>query len=196
MKNYTDYCEHIESAMSPYSNEKVNFVFKRNILDDMKFRTNEVMKRGLKDEKVAHDLILDEYNSARILRDYKRYLQDLKEKKQIKLTPIIAVACILFSVLVFLVIGFITDIWHPTWLIIEGTATAGIMALMLTAVTILRRHKMLYALMRALVAGSVMVGTQFLFLFIRGIEGKLREYACLFNDIEEKPKKVYDFKVQ
>ncbi len=167
MKKYTDYCEHIERTMSPYSNEKVNFVFKRNILDDMKFRTNEVMKRGLKDEKVAHDLILDEYNSARILRDYKRYLQDLKEKKQIKLTPIIAVACILFSVLVFLVIGFITDIWHPTWLIIEGTATAGIMALMLTAVTILRRHKMLYALMRALVAGSVMVGTQFLFLFIR-----------------------------
>lgn len=167
MNKYTDYCEHIEKTMSSYSNEKVNFVFKRNILDDMKFRTKEVMKRGLKDETVAHDLILDEYNSDRILRDYKRYLEDLKEKKQIKLTPIIAVACILFSVLVFLIIGFITDIWHPTWLIIEGTATAGIMALMLTAVTILRRHKKFYALMRILVAGSVMVGTQFLFLFIR-----------------------------
>jgi len=167
MKKYTDYCEHIEKTMSSYSNEKVNFIFKRNILDDMKFRTKEVMKRGLKDEKVAHDLILDEYNSARILRDYKYYLEDLKEKKQIKLTPIIALACLIFSVLVFLAIGFITDIWHPTWLIIEGTATAGIMALMLTAVTILRRHKKFYALMRVLVAGSVMVGTQFLFLFIR-----------------------------
>ena len=85
----------------------------------------------------------------------------------IKYTPIAVVACILFSVLIFLAIGFITDVWHPTWLIIEGTATAGIMAIMLTAVTILRHHKKFYAIMRALVAGSVMVGTQFLFLFIR-----------------------------
>ncbi len=167
MKKYTDYCEHIENAMSSYSNDTVNFIFKRRTLDDMKFRTKEVMKRGLKDEKVAHDLILDEYNPQRILRDYKYYLEDLKEKKMIKYTPVAVVACILFSVLVFLAIGFIADIWHPTWLIIEGTATAGIMAIMLTAVTILRRHRRFYAIMRALVAGSVMVGTQFLFLFIR-----------------------------
>lgn len=167
MEKYYDYSDHIEKAMSSFSNEKTNFVFKRRVLDEMELRTKEVIKRGLGDKRVAHDLIMDEYNPQRIVKDYYEYLEDIKEKKKIKYTPIAAVTCILLSVLVFLIIGFVTDIWHPTWLIIEGTATAGVMAIMLTAVTILRRHKKFYAIMRALVAGSVMVGTQFLFLFIR-----------------------------
>ena len=52
-------------------------------------------------------------------------------------------------------------------LLLNTTPIVWMEKLIPTAVTILRRHKKFYAIMRALVAGSVMVGTQFLFLFIR-----------------------------
>lgn len=130
-------------------------------------RTKEIKKRGLKDDKVCHELIISEYSEKKIISDYKNYLEELKEKKLIKYSPIAALAAILASVLLFVVIGLITDIWHPTWLLVEGTATFAITALMWIAVYILHRHKMLYAVSRALVAGSVMVLTQFFFLVLR-----------------------------
>lgn len=167
MEKYYDYCDHIENTLNAFPDNKTNYIFKKRTLDEMEVRTGEVIKRGLKDKKVAHDLILDEYNSDRILRDYKQYLELLKEKRMVKLVPLVSLICVLAAVFVYLCIGFVFDVWHPTWLLIEGTATAGVMAIMLTAVTVLRRRKKFYALMRIIVAGSVMVGTQFLFLFIR-----------------------------
>ena len=94
MEKYYDYSDHIEKAMSSFSNEKTNFVFKRRVLDEMELRTKEVIKRGLGDKRVAHDLIMDEYNPQRIVKDYYEYLEDIKEKKKIKYTPIAAVACV------------------------------------------------------------------------------------------------------
>ena len=84
MEKYYDYSDHIEKAMSSFSNEKTNFVFKRRVLDEMELRTKEVIKRGLGDKKVAHDLIMDEYNPQRIVKAYYEYLEDIKEKKKIK----------------------------------------------------------------------------------------------------------------
>ena len=83
MEKYYDYSDHIEKAMSSFSNEKTNFVFKRRVLDEMELRTKEVINRGLGDKRVAHDLIMDEYNPQRIVKDYYEYLEDIKEKKKI-----------------------------------------------------------------------------------------------------------------
>ncbi len=173
MKVHYDYCEHIESIMKEYPDNTVNFIFKRRVLQEMTERTKQVLDRGLKDEKVCHELIISEFNSKKVLSDYSRYINGIKEKKIIKYSPVAAVCAILVSVVIFLLIGFFADIWHPTWLIVEGTATVSIISLMWIGVYLLNSHKMLYAVSRALVAGSVMVLTQFIFLVLRiplGIE--------------------------
>lgn len=165
-KNY-DYCEHIERIMKSKGSSALTFIFKKRELEEMDARTNEVFRRGLSNEKVLHDLILDEYNEKKILSDYEKYLQSIKEKKQLKAAPIISAAAMLLSVAVFLLIGFATGVWHPTWLIIEGAATGVFVGLMLFFVSLLHRHHFLYFLLRLLVAGSVMVFAQFVFLVLR-----------------------------
>lgn len=159
--------------MKDQPDNAVNFIFKRRILQEMTERTKQVLDRGLKDEKVCHELIISEFNSKKVLSDYRHYIDGIKDKKIIKYSPAAAALAILASVVVFLAIGLFTDVWHPTWLIVEGTASLSAVALMWTGVYLLNRHKMLYAVSRALVAGSVMVITQFLFLVLRiplGIE--------------------------
>lgn len=173
MKVHYDYCEHIESIMKEFPNNAVNFIFKKRILQEMTERTKEVTNRGLKDENVCHELIISEYNPKRILSDYQQYLEKIREKKIIKYSPVAAVLSVVVSTLIFVLVGIITDVWHPTWLLVEGTATFSIIALMWTGVYLLHCHRILYPVSRVLVAGSVMVLTQFLFLVLRiplGIE--------------------------
>lgn len=167
MKRNYDYCEHIEKIMNDKGNAGTTFIFKRRTLEEMDERTKEVQKRGLADEKVLHELIMDEFNEKKVLADYAKYLQELKEKKQLKAAPIVCAATMLLSVAVYLFIGFVFDVWHPTWLIIEGAATTVFIGLMLFGVSLLHRHRFLYLLLRLLVAGSVMVLSQFVFLCIR-----------------------------
>lgn len=167
MKRNYDYCGHIESVMKKEGNSPLVFIFKRRELEEMDMRTQEVKKRGLSDEKVLHELIIDEYNEKRILSDYQKYLQEVKEKKLLKAAPFVCGGTMLLSVIVYLLIGFIADVWHPTWLIIEGAATGVFIGLMLLGVYLLHKHHFLYFVLRLLVAGSVMVLAQFVFLFIR-----------------------------
>lgn len=167
MKRNYDYCEHIENVMKEKGGSPLTFIFKRRELEEMDERTGEVRKRGLTDEKVLHDLIIDEYNSKKILSDYQKYLQQLKEKKLIKAAPFVCGAVMLLSVIIYLFIGFVFDVWHPTWLIIEAAATSVFIGLMLLGVYLLNKHHFLYFVLRLLVAGSVMVLAQFVFLIIR-----------------------------
>ena len=163
---YDDYCEHIESVMKNHS-ELGNYNYKRHILDEMELRTKEILGRGLKDKKVAHDLVLDEYNEHFILNGYDEYLKDLREKWLLKKLPLFSALLMLLSVIAYLAIGFIAKVWHPTWLIIEGCATAVIIEALFVGVTFLDRRKKFYFVMRLLVAGSIMVASQFFFLLLR-----------------------------
>ena len=163
---YNDYCDHIEDVMKNHS-ERGNYNYKRHVLDEMELRTKEILGRGLKDKKVAHDLVIDEYDEHFILNGYDEYLKDLREKWLLKKLPLLAGLLMLLSVIVYLAIGFICNVWHPTWLIIEGCATAVVIEAMFVAVNFLDRRKKFYFIMRLLVAGSIMVASQFFFLLLR-----------------------------
>lgn len=167
MKVHYDYCEHIENIMKAFPNNPITFIYKRRVLQDMTQRTKEVYKRGLKDEKVCHELMISEFSEKKIVDGYYQYLQDLREKKLIRYSPMAAGGAIILSCIIFVLIGIIADVWHPTWLIIEGTASIALACLMWIGVYILHSHKMLYAISRALVAGATMVLTQFAFLIVR-----------------------------
>lgn len=167
MEKYADFCEHIEDITASYPNNKQTFIFKRRTLQDMVSRSLQVKKRGISDDKVAHDLIIDEFNQRKIDKDYKEYLQDLKEEKARKFWPIFAVASTLVFLVIFFILGGMFDLWHPSWLIIENGISVIVFAYMLYIVSLLRIHKKYYFLMRLLVAGSIMVAAQAIFLFGR-----------------------------
>ena len=163
---YNDYCDHIEEVMKDHS-ELGNYNYKRHILDEMEFRTKQILSRGLNDKKVAHDLVISEYDEHFILNGYEEYLKNLKEKWLLKKLPLLSAQLMLLAVIAYLLIGFIGKVWHPTWLIIEGCATAIVIEAMFVAVNFLDRRKKFYFIMRLLVAGSIMVASHFFFLLLR-----------------------------
>lgn len=163
---YNDYCEHIEKVMQG-KNEDGSFKYKSRVLSEMERRTKEITKRGLKDKKVTHELVISEFSEKNILDGYYEYLADRKEKRGMKRLPIISALIMLASVVVFLFIGFVFDVWHPTWLLIEGCATAVIIYIMFFWIKWFDRRKKFYIIERFIVAGAVMVISQFLFLVLR-----------------------------
>lgn len=165
-----DYAAHIERQMSAHANDDLTFRYKKSVLDAMEKRSRQLRHRGLTDEKVIRELVCSE-NEA-VEAGYFVFLEKEKKKKQIKNLPRNITVYMLLLVLAFLAVGFAADLWHPGWLLIEAGVSAMVIYLLLFAASLLAKT-VLYPLARLCIAGSVMVATQCIFLFLRiplGIE--------------------------
>ena len=158
------YADFIESQMTKHPNDDITFAYKRSVLDAMEKRSRQLRKRGLTDEKVIRELVCSE-NEA-IEAGYFAYLKKEKKKKQIRALPRNIPIYMIALVLAYLITGFASGIWHPTWLIIEVGVSVMVVYLLLFAADLIAKTP-LYPLARLCTAGSVMVTAQFLFLLLR-----------------------------
>lgn len=165
--NFPDF---IESQMKNHPNDDLTFSYKRSVLDAMEKREQQLQKRGLTDLKVIRELVCSE--NENIESNYYAFLKEEKKKKRIKNLPRNIGIYMIVLVLAFLITGFASHIWHPTWLIIEVGVSLMVSYVLLFAAYVIAQTK-LYPLARLCVAGTVMVITQFVFLLLRiplGIE--------------------------
>lgn len=161
MKNYPDF---IENQMKNHPNDELTFAYKKSVLDAMEKRSAVLRKRGLTDEAVIADLVCSE--NRNLEKGYSDFLAKEKDRKRIKALPRNIGIYLIALVAAFLGIGFATDVWHPTWLLIEG----GVSFMVIYLLVFLTAHLTdtpLFPLARVCVAGSVMVLAQFVFLVIR-----------------------------
>lgn len=172
MKDFADY---IESCLSAYGNDQTNFTFKKRLLNKMELRAKEVKSRGLKDENVIYDLIVSENSKKNVSNEYFAYLNSVKEKQLKKKIPIISAAYIGVLVIAFLAVGFLSGYWHPGWLIFEFGISALVIGILMFIVSRLNKIKW-YPLSRFLVAGSVMIAAQAIYLVMRILTGVVESY--------------------
>lgn len=163
MKDYSDY---IEECLKDYPNDAVTFKYKKSVFDEMVRRTKEIKARGLANEDVLYDLVVDENRSDSILGGYKKYISDLRFKNRAKQLPKISLFYILGLVVAYLLLGFVFDLWHPGWLVIEVGVSALLIGLMMFFVPRLNKTKW-YFVSRLFIAGSVMIASQAIFLIFR-----------------------------
>lgn len=161
MRNYPDF---IENQMHAYPNNDITFAYKKRVLEAMEKRSAQLRKRGLDDENVIFDLVCEE--NLQIEQGYFDFLEEEKHRKKVKNLPRNIGIYILAMLIAFLGTGFISGVWHPTWLIVEGGVSFLLIYLLLFAAARIT-ESVLYPLARLCVAGSVMIFTQFLFLVIR-----------------------------
>lgn len=161
MKNYPDF---IENQMKNHPNDELTFAYKKSVLDAMEKRSAVLRKRGLTDEAVIADLVCSE--NRNLEKGYSDFLAKEKDRKRIKALPHNIGIYLIALVAAFLGIGFATDVWHPTWLLIEGGVSFMVIYLLLFLTAHLTDTP-LFPLARVCVAGSVMVLAQFVFLVIR-----------------------------
>lgn len=165
MQSFIDY---IESTFQGTADDGTLYRYKRQLLEKMTERANEVTHAGLRDEQVLNDLIISEFPDLQ--DDYRRFYKANRKKRRDKLMNRImifgSVGISLLLVIVFLAIGFLTDIWSPTWLIVADGFLLWAMFLLCEGVhriTALRR--LFHPIARVLLALSVMCGTVAVFLF-------------------------------
>ncbi len=164
--NFIDY---IEDSCKSIEDTHISYLFKKQLLDEMTQRANEMTQAGLRDEKVITDMLSDEYpNLEKQYHDFEK-----KEKKKARskfLRAVFAVGGVLFFISIFVAyfsISRSTGEWDKTWLIIVG----GIFSMIIFYVSFLIKrlyhwHRFLHPLARLLIAGCVMLAFVFAFLFI------------------------------
>ncbi len=131
MSGFIDY---VNNSLADVENSKSLYLFKQKIIADMTKRANELIEKGVKDDKVITNIIIGEYPDLKA-----RYWQEVatsnNKKKKVKYTKagfLGVVGYVLALVFVFLGVSFLTSAWHITWLIIVGglLVPAGLLMIM------------------------------------------------------------------
>lgn len=165
MKDFIDY---IEESCADLEDGAVLYKYKRELLEKMTERANEITHSGLKDEQVLCDLIKDEYPD--ICGDYDQYALKEKRKRRAQFKrKLIAVCSSALAVIVlaaFFVISFMTHRWDVTWLMPVGGVILGIIYFTHFGIRrLFKMRRLFHPVARVLTAVCVMLFTTFVFLF-------------------------------
>lgn len=164
-----DFIEYIETSCAKLPNNHITYLFKKQILDEMTDRANEMTHAGLKDEKVLADLMADEYPD--LPAQYKVWSKEYKKKKLAKtLRLVMGIGGVIFFIAMFVAyfeVSKATGAWDKTWLIIVG----GIFAMIIFYTSFLikricRKRRVFHPIARILLAMCVMLFSVFAFLFV------------------------------
>ncbi len=166
MKNFIDY---IEEACKNIKDTQISYKYKRNLLDEMTERANEITSAGLRDEKVLADLIADEYPDL----ENNYYVYEKAEKKRARaslLRKLFALGGVVFFIAMFVAYFSVsreTGAWDRTWLIIVG----GIFSMVIFYTSLLAKRlylwkRWLHPVVRVIIAGNIVLFSVFMFLFV------------------------------
>lgn len=179
-----DFIEYIETSCAKLPDNRMTYLYKKSILDEMTERANEVTHSGLKDERVLADLMADEYPN--LSGNYYGWAKEYKKKQHSKIIRLTSVVgCILtffISLILFFVVGengtftyygYNDDVlglhtvsaYRNAWLIILG-AIFGIIIFCLGfgIKRICKMRRVFHPIARALIVLCVMIIMVFAFL--------------------------------
>ena len=100
-----DFIEYIETSCAKLPDNRMTYLYKKSILDEMIERANEITHSGLKDEKVLADLMADEYPNLE--GNYKNWVKEHKKKKLEKTMRIVMGVGSVFSFILALISFFV-----------------------------------------------------------------------------------------
>lgn len=125
-----DFIEYIETSCGNIKDTQMSYLYKKEILNSITDRANEITHAGLKDEKVLADLIADEYPNLE--ENFPAWEKAAKKKKFAKTMRIIlGVGGLLFFIgffAAYFIISDATKAWDKTWLIIVGGVALALIA--------------------------------------------------------------------
>ena len=160
--------DYIEKSCSGLKDNQVTYYYKRKLLDGMTQRAAEMVKAGLKDEKVILDLIADEYGD--IEKGFARFLKERKKEQRKKLMkvafPVGGLIFLILLLITYFAVSGLTLAWDKTWLIIVGGIFAMIIFYLSFAInTLCHMRRVFHPIARVLIVGCVMLFMVFAFLF-------------------------------
>lgn len=178
--------QYIENALPSKHGDSILYKFKKETLDSMFARANELTSRGLKDENVINDIIISEYSD--VVEQYKAYENEKKLKRRRKrflLGNIIgSVAYILTMVILYVGISLSTKDWGHTWVILADGALVHIAYLLALGVNrIMDLKRIFHFIARILLALDIMVIAVAVFIFAFAILHTPSSWLIIFGGL-------------
>ncbi|MGN1194816.1 MAG: hypothetical protein ACI4SB_04975 [Acutalibacteraceae bacterium] len=168
----SDFIDYIESAFNGEKDDGTLYRFKRQLLEKMNERADEITHTGLKDDKVLYDLVVSEFSDLKkaytdfCFKDKLKKRDSLFNKIMIIGTPAVA----LLLVALFLAVGFITDMWSPAWVIIPSGILLWTVFLLSEGINrITRLRRLFHPIARVMLALAVMCITVSVFLVLLSV---------------------------
>ena len=118
--------------------------YREQTLVELLERAQDLKIKGIDDEELVYLTCIDE------LGDFKATLKEFDEKEvEVKATKrkigvgaVLSLALILILTVTYLVVGFVTHLWHPTWLIMVGGLFAGAgVGILVGAIKLIKKKK-------------------------------------------------------
>lgn len=178
--------QYVEQALPDRGANDTLYKFKRKTVDEMFARANELTARGLKDENVINDLIIDEYGD--VVEQYKQY-ENEKRKKQFRKRFLLAniigsVAYVLVLLILFFGISFSTHAWGQTWVImVDGILLLIAYLLALGVNRVMDMRRMFHFIARILLAIDIVVVSVALFIFSMAILHQPYSWVIVFGGL-------------
>ena len=167
-----DFIDYLENTFQGEKDDGTLYRFKRQTLEKMNERANEITHTGLRDDKVLYDLVVSEFSdlkkgcAAFCKQDRLRKRDNLLNKIMIIGTPAVA----LLSVAIFLAVGFLTDLWSPAWVIVPDMILLWTVFLLSEGINrITRLRRLFHPIARVMLALAVMCVTVPVFLFLLSV---------------------------
>lgn len=162
MNSFIDY---IESSCKGLADNRMTYLYKRKLLNDMTERANEITHAGIKSEKVIADIIADEFGDLQ--KGFPVFEKEEKKRRFYKKLPFIGIIALVLILAAFFAVSAATGAWSKTWLIVVGGVFALIIFYASVAIEKLRTMPIVFhPIARVLIAGSVMISMVFVFLFL------------------------------
>ena len=158
----------LESEFRTIAPTKAAMEYRVRLYKDMKARAQELRIKGMTDEELIVETVLEDYE------DIKERLAEF-EDKEIKVNSlkrnavfgaVVSVIAILLLTLTYVLVGTLSHVWHPTWLIMVGGVFLGIGVLLaFLGYKVIRKKKFL--LLRLIVAVAEVLLVVFVFLLLQ-----------------------------
>ena len=118
--------------------------YREQTLVELLERAQDLKIKGIDDEELVYLTCIDE------LGDFKAALKEFDEKevevkatkRKIGIGAVLSLALVLILTVTYLVVGFVTHLWHPTWLIMVGGLFAGAgVGILVGAIKLIKKKK-------------------------------------------------------
>lgn len=141
--------------------------YRKTLLRELLDREQELRIKGVNDDELIFNMAVSELGDIdQTLSEFeKRQIKSGEVKRKVSAASISAVAIVALLTVVYLIVGTVAKIWHPTWLIVVGGVFAGFgVVLGYVAVKFGQKHK--FVVTRICIAICEVLLTVFVFLLL------------------------------
>lgn len=147
---------------------KAAMEYRKTLLVELLDREQELRIKGVTDDELIYNMAVSELGDIdQTLAEFEnRQIKSGEVKRKVSVASICSVAVVLLLTMVYLVVGAVTKVWSPTWLIMVGGIFAGI-GVILIYLSVKTAQKRKYVFTRLCIAVCEVLLSVFVFLVLQ-----------------------------